>query len=253
MFESKKTKALKALLKEAYEHLRNYEFDKAITLYNKINGKFELLPKIEKTEKLKTSVDNLNKGLILYLKISEASALIEEKDLSKLKDLINQLSDMINGVSIIPDLYILINYAKKHYKFYLDVYNSKYYENKFEDKFYEIVTLIKYKKISEATKQYYILLNYYKELIKYKDVSEVRPRLDFLLQEIDINKLVKAAYEKVESKKVIKPIMQEEEPYIQKIKPKTTKVIKFDPIFDEIHNLIKNNKYEEASVKFNNV
>ena len=47
--------------------------------------------------------------------------------------------------------------------------------------------------------------------------------------------------------------MQEEEPYIQKIKPKTTKVIKFDPIFDEIHNLIKNNKYEEASVKFNNV
>ncbi|MEW6063260.1 MAG: hypothetical protein AB1571_02740 [Nanoarchaeota archaeon] len=253
LFEKKRKKEFVGLLKSAYCFIDQGKFDEATAIYHKISIKFELLPRAERTNKLRRDIERLSLELVLYMKINEASMLAKSKKLKQLEQKLNEIRIMLNEVAIkSPDSIKLIRYADKYYRFYSDIYKKRCYETNFYAKLRKINNLIKRDKISAAIKEYHNLLQYYKVLLMYKDVTELRPILDSLLDTLEIKKLEKQARENIKPIKIKIPEIKEDV-YIPKRRIKITKTTNFSPIFKDLYNLIKNNKYQEAVLLFDNV
>jgi len=253
LFNKKRKKEFVNLLKHVHELLDEGKFDEASALYNKLKTRYDLLPRLEKSEKMKKDIESLSKQLLLYLKINEAGILIKKGKLDMLRQKLGELRVFLNEVSIkFPEAFRLIRYADKYYKFYSDMYKKRCYETNFYAKLRKIRNLIKKDKINMAIKEYHNLLQYYQVILEYKDVSELRPILDSLLDTLEIKKLEKQAREKINP---VNLKIQEikEDIYIPKRRINATKTISFNPLFKDFYALIKKNKYQEASMLLNNV
>ncbi len=252
MNKSKKIGELNSLLKEAYFNIKEKKFEDAIRLYNRIHDAFSTLDVKEKTEKLKKDLEVLYKELNLYLSINQAYILAQKGNLQGLKHEISEIHDIVydlkseNEESIKP----LLDYTKKHYQFFLEVYSYNFNIRDFNDKCEQIYFYLDENQLSEATKNFSELVVVYKKLLDKLDHEkklELYNKLKELYKHVSIKKAFELSNKKpkiIPSKPIFEYPLNNSVKNIQKSNIQNNN--KFDNDYERLHELIKKGDYSKV-------
>jgi len=185
------------LLKLAYSHIRDKEFESAVELYHTLEKKFKSLPKYKKTRKLHQDILVLYKEISLYLRINEAYLLAQQGETDKLKNELDHITNLSKEVEELPGVNGLLEYSGKHYNFCLDVYTYKTTAKNFNHLLTEAKGALDNNDVNNAMKCYSQLLIVYNNLIKFEDHDkriEIYYETKDLFRDLEMHTLIKKAY-----------------------------------------------------------
>lgn len=230
------------LLVKAYQAIKNKQFDKAITLYRDISEKYNNLSESKKTEKLRDDIEILFKELSIYIRINEAYIMAQEGDLVALKLALDYINDLQIGLQDVPDAKHLLDYADKHYKFFLDIYTYKFTMKEFNELYHKVKELSNERKITEAIRDFSHLLMAYNTVSRFANVEEkagMYKKIQELLRDLEVKRKLKQAY-----KDKIFPEAREI--------PQTKKLEVMDKkqMYHKINEAVKKSEYSKISETF---
>lgn len=242
---------LNDVISKVNQYIKQKNFDKAVTLYLDIHRAFDTMPD-EYKKKFEHRVDIVFKELTLYMRVNEAYILAKSgsmaafhKELDQIHDLTFELEPEVKNQR---DIAVLLEFAKKNYQFFLEVYTYKANANVFKKKVKRIETLLHKKQVHRALKEYADLLIVYNKvapILSYGKRLEFYELMKRLFKELSIQRLLLLASEKPKWQRV-----RVELPHgamIQSLrKLPEPEYASFDARYDALHEFVKKGELKSA-------
>ena len=243
-------------MKKAHNFFEDANFDEALRLYYVIEGKSQKVPMNEKT---KNSYQIYKDSMILYITIKEALVVAEKNNMDLLKEKLDYIHNRKRYLEFGLNSEKLVNFVESNYHYCLGLYIYNFYKKRFLKEFENIYYYMNAGWIDKALDHYNRhLLRYYGKLIKYGD-HRVRTTLygsiKNLYSELKMNELKQQAYSEYATYnfKNIPPTKREKIEIVPR-HIKKIETMKFDKkAFKKMHELIKDNKADEASNLYNSL
>ena len=251
----KKYVKINELLRKAFYHLENSEFDESLKYYSDTRKLFELMSETDKTSNLVRNFSVYSNSMETYLGIKEALILAQDNRMDDLKhnlDFIWSIKDNIKGVESIR------NFAQINYKYCMNIYLYNIHKKEFLKQIEDIYSLLYSGWTEESMKKYSVLLKTYNSLVKYGDYSTramLHNKIMDIYREIRMKRLKEQAYSEVAEYnfKGLPKKKEKIEVEYRNIEIEAPENFIFNKSFKDLKNFIKNNDVDNANTLLNNI
>ncbi|MDD5133091.1 MAG: hypothetical protein PHD81_02820 [Candidatus Nanoarchaeia archaeon] len=256
MFSRSKNRVKKfgELTKEIDKLIDKARYEDAIFYYAKANEVFDAIPASLKTNELRQILEDINRELILYMKVKELHILVSENKLARVPELIEDIEMVIKYINEnIPNKQNLIDFATEQLD-YLRKKSDELHENlQFNSRHINFHILIKRKDFTKARAEINKLEDLYRKVSFHRKKIFLFNKLQRLKDELrlaegkEANKAqVKHYLFEKHSTEFIKP--EYKEVLKLKAKIKKTVIVEQTPeeICNRIHKLLKKNNLKDA-------
>ncbi|MFA5176163.1 MAG: hypothetical protein WC413_02800 [Candidatus Nanoarchaeia archaeon] len=256
MFSRSKNRVKKftELTKEIDGLINKSRYEDAIFYYAKANEVFDTIPNSLKTNELRQVLEDINRELILYMKVKELHILVSENKLARVPELIEDIEMIIKYIDEnIPNKQNLIDFATEQLDSLRKKSNELHENLQFNSRHMNFHILIKRKDFKKARIEIAKLEELYRKVSFHRKKVFLFSKLQRLKDELrlaegkEANKIqVKHYLFEKHSTESIKP------EYKEVLKPqakiKKTVIIEQTPeeICDRVHKLLKKNNLKDA-------